>query len=151
MDRKFMLKAIELAKKAESIGEIPVGAVIVKNGEILAEGFNTRETGQNALGHAEISVIDKACKKTGSWRLDDCELYVTLEPCPMCAGAIINARIPTVVFGSYDTKCGCLDSALNFANLGFGSSPEIYGGICEKQCNELLDNFFKKLRKDGNK
>lgn len=143
MDKKFMLKAIELAKEAESLGEIPVGAVVVKNGKIVGEGKNFRETRQTALGHAEIAAIENACENLGSWRLDDCEIYVTLEPCVMCAGAIINARIPKIVFGAYDFTAGACGSASNV----FGeTSAEIYGGIMEKECTEMLQNFFKNLR-----
>ena len=146
MDKKYMYRAIELAKEAETRGEIPVGAVIVKNGEIIAEGKNTRETARSALGHAEINAIDAACKELGDWRLDGCTLYVTLEPCPMCAGAIINARIKEVVFGAYDLRAGSFDSVINLATLPFGFSPEIYGGICENECAALLKDFFAKLR-----
>ena len=113
MNKKFMQNALSLAKKAAAEGEVPVGAVIVKNGEIIAEGRNMREQKQNALSHAEIEAINNACKSLGSWRLDDCELYVTLEPCPMCAGAIINSRIKTLVFGAYDSKAGSIDSVVN--------------------------------------
>lgn len=146
MDRQFMKRAIELAKQAESMGEVPVGAVVVKDGKIIGEGFNTRETEQKATGHAEIEAILNANKALESWRLDDCELYVTLEPCPMCAGAIINARISTVVFGAYDKAAGSFDSVVNLANLPYGFKPEIYGGICEAECTALIKNFFKNLR-----
>ena len=147
MNKTFMKIAIDLAKKAAEQGEIPVGAVIVKNGEVVATGFNTREKTNNALGHAEINAINDACNKLGSWRLDDCEIYVTMEPCPMCAGAIINARIPVVVFGCYDLKMGSFDSVVNLASCGFDFKPEIYGGICEAECAALVTNFFKELRK----
>lgn len=140
------------AATAFSLGEIPVGAVIVKGGEVIASAHNTRETERNALGHAEINAINEACKKLGSWRLSDCTLYVTLEPCPMCMGAIINSRIDTVVFGAYDLKAGCCDSICNFNSLGFNHKPEIYGGISEMKCNEILGRFFKNLReKNGEK
>ncbi len=148
MNKEFMKIAIKEAEKAAKEGEIPVGAVIVKNGEIIAKGRNTREKEQSALGHAEINAIKKACKKLGSWRLDDCEIYVTMEPCPMCAGAIINARIPTVVFGSFDAKMGAFDSKTNLAAVGFDFTPEIYAGICEKECTEMVKNFFKEIRND---
>lgn len=147
MKKEFMYKAIELSKKAALNGEIPVGAVIVKNGEIIAEGINTRETEKNALGHAEINAISAACKKLNSWRLDDCEMYVTMEPCPMCAGAIINARIKTVIFGCYDLKMGSFDSVVNLAAQKYDYTPEIYGGICENECAEIVKSFFKDLRK----
>ena len=146
MDKKFLERAIELAKIAESLGEVPIGAVVVKDGKIIGEGYNTRETEQTATGHAEIQAIQNANKTLNSWRLDDCELYVTLEPCPMCAGAIINARIKTVVFGAYDKVAGSLDSVVNLANLPYGHKPEIYGGICEAETTALIKDFFKALR-----
>ena len=147
MNKQFMNLAIEEAKIAAQIGEVPVGAVIVKDGKVIAKGHNTREKEQSALGHAEINAIKQACKALGSWRLDDCELYVTMEPCPMCAGAIINARIKTVVFGSYDLKMGSFDSVVNLATLNYDFKPEIYGGICEEECTAIVKNFFKELRK----
>lgn len=146
MDKKFMKRALELANKAYALGEVPVGAVIVKNGEIIGEGYNMREQKQNALSHAEIEAINAACKNTGSWRLDNCELYVTLEPCPMCTGAIINARIKTVIFGAFDSKMGCMDSVINLCDYPFNHKVEIYAGICEDECKELLEKFFKNLR-----
>ena len=149
MDKKFMLKALELAHKAEALGEVPVGAVIVKDGKIIGEGYNMRETKQSALSHAEIEAINMANKTLESWRLDGCELYVTLEPCPMCAGAIINARIKTVVFGAYDISVGSFDSVVNLASLPYGFVPEVYGGICEAECSAVMKNFFKKLRKEN--
>ena len=146
MDKKFMLEAIKLANEAGKEGEVPVGAVIVKNGEIIARGRNMRENKKNALSHAEIEAINSACKVLGDWRLQDCEIYVTLEPCPMCAGAIINARIKTLVFGAYDSKMGCIDSVTNLCNMPFGHKIEVYGGIMEDECLEILKNFFKNLR-----
>ncbi len=146
MERKFMQRAIELAKQAKEKGEVPVGAVIVKDGKIVGEGKNNREETNSALGHAEILAIANANKELGSWRLDGCTLYVTLEPCPMCAGAIINARIPTVVFGAYDKAQGSFESVANFANMPYSFSPEIYGGICENECKELLSGFFREVR-----
>ena len=146
MNKDFMRLAIDEAKLAAQKGEVPVGAVIVKNGEIIAAAHNLREEKQNALSHAEIEVINLACKKLNTWRLDDCELYVTLEPCPMCTGAIINARIKTVIFGAYDSKMGCMDSVINLCDYPFNHKPEIYGGIMEDDCLEVLQNFFKKLR-----
>lgn len=148
MNKSFMKIAIKEAKKAAAEGEVPVGAVIVKDGEIIAKGRNTREKEQSALGHAEINAIKKACKKLDSWRLDDCEIYVTMEPCPMCAGAIINARIPTVVFGAFDAKMGSFDSCVNLATVGFDFTPEIYAGICEDECTKIVKNFFKEIRYD---
>ena len=141
-----MKLAITEAQKAAEKGEVPVGAVIVKNGEVIAAGHNLREEKQNALSHAEIEAINLACQQLGSWRLDDCELYVTLEPCPMCTGAIINARIKTVIFGAYDSKMGCMDSVINLCDYPFNHHPEIYGGIMEDECLAVLQNFFKKLR-----
>lgn len=146
MNKKFMLDAITLAKEAAACGEVPVGAVIVKNGEIIAKGRNMREEKQNALSHAEIEAINNACKKLNSWRLDGCEMYVTLEPCPMCTGAIINSRISTLVFGAYDQRAGSIDSVINLCDYPYNHKPEIYGGICEDECLEILQNFFKNLR-----
>ena len=141
-----MKEALDLAIKAGEEGEVPVGAVIVKDGEIIARGRNMREQKQNALYHAEIEAINSACKKLGSWRLDGCELYVTLEPCPMCTGAIINARIKTVIFGAYDLKAGSMDSVVNLCDYPYNHKVEVYGGIMEDECREVLANFFKNLR-----
>ena len=149
MNREFMKIAISEAQKAAEKGEIPVGAVIVKNNEIISVGHNLREEKQNALSHAEIEAINSACQKLGSWRLDDCEMYVTLEPCPMCTGAIINARIKTVIFGAYDSKMGCMDSVINLCDYPFNHKLEIYGGIMEDECLNILQDFFKKLRENG--
>lgn len=146
MDKKFMYEALLEAKKAAEENEVPVGAVIVKNGEIIARGRNMREKKQNSLSHAEIEAINNACKKLNNWHLDDCEIYVTLEPCPMCTGAIINSRIKTVIFGAYDFKAGCMDSVINLCNYPFNHKPEIYGGICEEECTGILQKFFEKLR-----
>jgi tRNA(adenine34) deaminase len=149
---KYIKDALALAKKAGAKGEIPVGAVIVKDGEIIATGQNRRETDNNALGHAEIEAINSACERLGRWRLDDCELYVTLEPCPMCAGAIINARIKKVVFGAFDKKAGSCsdDSVINLFNLPYNHRPEVWAGIGEKECSEVLTEFFENLREKGN-
>lgn len=147
MNKKYMQLALDLAKKAAAKGEIPVGAVIVKDDKIIGTGMNTRETEQNALGHAEINAISEACKNTGSWRLDGATIYVTMEPCPMCAGAIINARIKTVVFGCFDLKMGSMDSVCNLANEKFDFTPEIYGGIMENECGAVVKEFFEELRK----
>ena len=146
MNKEFMKLAILEAEKAAAKGEVPVGAVIVKNGEVIAACHNLREEKQNALSHAEMEAINTACKKLGSWRLDDCEMYVTLEPCPMCTGAIINARIKTVIFGAYDIKMGCMDSVINLCDYSFNHRPEIYAGIMEDECLAVLQNFFKNLR-----
>ncbi len=144
--RELMTRAIELAKEAASEGEIPVGAVIASNGEIIAEGRNYRENGKNALYHAEIIAIDKACKALDSWRLDDCIMYVTLEPCPMCTGAIINSRISKVVYGAYDLKAGSVDSVIDLFNLPYNHCPEVQAGFMENECKELMTVFFKNLR-----
>lgn len=146
MKKEFMSRALLLAKKAYAAGEVPVGAVMVKDGEIIAEGYNMREQKQNALSHAEIECINKACEVLKSWRLDGCELYVTLEPCPMCTGAIINSRIKTVVFGAYDLKAGSMDSVINLCDYPYNHKPEIYGGIMEDECKEILEKFFQNLR-----
>lgn len=141
-----MKRAIALGLEAQKIGEVPVGAVIVKDGKIIGEGYNMREKKQNALSHAEIEAINSACQKLGSWRLDGCEMYVTLEPCPMCAGAIINSRIKTLVFGAYDKKMGSIDSVINLCDLPYPHKTEVYGGIMEDECVGLLQSFFKELR-----
>ncbi len=146
MNKKFMKMAILEAKTAADAGEVPVGAVIVRNGEVIAACHNRREEKQNALSHAEIEAINLACEKLGSWRLDDCEMYVTLEPCPMCTGAIINARIKTVIFGAYDSKMGCMDSVINLCDYPFNHKVEVYCGIMEDECLEVLQDFFKNLR-----
>ena len=147
MDSRFMTRAIELARVAAQKGEIPVGAVIVKDKKIIAEGYNMREQKRNALSHAEIEAINAACKALGDWRLDGCTRYVTLEPCPMCAGAIINARIKEIVFGAYDLSMGCMDSVTNMANLSFATGTTVYGGIKEDECKKILTDFFEGVRK----
>ncbi len=146
MDKKFMHEALELAKQAAAMGEVPVGAVIVKDGQIIARGKNEREKKQNALSHAEIEAINAACNALGSWRLDDCEMYVTLEPCPMCAGAIINSRIKTLIFAAFDQKAGSIDSVVNLCDYPYNHKVEVYGGICEDEALEILKGFFKNLR-----
>ena len=142
-----MREALLLAYQAGKEGEVPVGAVIVRDGKIIAKGKNGREAKQNALSHAEIEAINQACKEKGDWRLDDCEMYVTLEPCPMCTGAIINARIKTLVFGAYDQKAGSIDSVINLCDYPYNHKPEIYGGILEDECKKPLIEFFENLRK----
>lgn len=142
-----MRAAIDAAKQSKAEGEVPVGAVIVKDGSIIATGRNRRENGKNALYHAELEAIDKACQTLGGWRLQGCDLYVTLEPCPMCAGAIINARIKTVYFGAYDSKAGSFGSVADFNRLPYNHKPEIIGGMMEAECQSLLSDFFQKLRK----
>lgn len=147
----FMEKALDQAHEAEKIGEVPVGAVIVRHGEIVSYGYNKRETDKNAIYHAEIEAIDSACKKLGSWRLLDCSLYVTLEPCPMCAGAIINSRIKRVIFGAKDSKAGSCGSIINLFDLPYNHRPEIISGVMGNECQALLSDFFGKLRNSKNK
>ncbi len=148
MHEKFMNEALKQARKAALIGETPIGAVIVRDGKVIARGYNKRETKKNALLHAEIIAIDKACKKLGGWRLPRCDMYVTLEPCPMCAGAIINSRIENVYFGAYDKKSGCAGSAVNLFESGlFNHDVNVTGGILEQECADTLSAFFKELRK----
>ena len=147
MQSCFMDRAIELAKKAAAAGEVPVGAVIVKSGKIIGEGYNMREQKHNALSHAETEAINNACNALGDWRLDGCTIYVTLEPCPMCAGAIINARIKEVVFGAYDRNLGCMDSVTNLSALPFATGTTVYGGIREDECKQILTDFFEGVRK----
>lgn len=142
-----MKEALNLAKEAEKMGEVPVGAVIVKDGEIIGKGKNTRETENNPIGHAEINAILDASKNLGSWRLDGCEMYVTLEPCAMCMGALINSRIKKITFGAFDLKAGACGSVVNLNNFAFNHHPELLGGIMEDECGEILTEFFKKLRK----
>lgn len=143
-----MQRALELAQMAFDEGEVPVGAVIVKKttGEIVGEGRNMRETAKNALAHAEIMAIDAACKKLGGWRLPECAMYVTLEPCPMCCGAIINSRIDNVYFGAYDIKSGSAVSVQKMFELPYNYRPEVTGGIMEKECADILSDFFRQLR-----
>lgn len=145
-DRLFMENALSLAKTALKQGDVPVGAVVVYEGKIIAKGYNKRELRQNSLYHAEIEAIDEACKVLSSWRLNDCTLYVTLEPCVMCTGAIINARIGRVVFGAYDEKAGCMGSLLNLTEYPFNHRPQVVGGYMENQCKELLTTFFENKR-----
>ena len=141
-----MKRAIALAKISAAEGEVPVGAVVVKDNVIVGEGRNRRELGKNALYHAETEAIDNACKTLGGWRLWQCEMYVTLEPCPMCAGAIINSRIKKVTFGAYDKKAGSFGSVVNFNDLPYNHKPEREGGADEAECAALLTDFFKRLR-----
>ncbi len=142
----FMEKALILAQEAAAEGEVPVGAVIVRDGEIIATGRNRREKGKNALYHAEIEAIDNACKKLGGWRLPRCELYVTLEPCPMCAGAIINSRIEKVYFGAYDKKAGSVRSIVRLFDLPYNHKSLVEGGVMEEECAAVLSEFFRKIR-----
>ena len=142
----FMDQAIALAREAALEGEVPVGAVVVLGDKIVGTGRNRREKSKNALAHAEIEAINIACKKLGSWRLDGCDLYVTLEPCPMCAGAIINARIKTLIYGAYDSSYGSIDSVINICDQPYPHHPRIYGGIYEDECSRLIVEFFENLR-----
>ena len=147
-DPELMERALQLAAQAAAEGEVPVGAVVARQGEIIAEGRNRRELGKNALYHAELEAIDGACKALGGWRLPGCTLFVTLEPCPMCAGAIINARIERVVFGAYDPKAGSAGSVTDLFAFPYNWRPEVYGGCMEDRCAALLSDFFKKLRQN---
>lgn len=143
-----MKEALKQAKKAYRIGETPIGALIVRDGEIIARAYNKRETKKCVTYHAEILAIEKACKKLGGWRLPGCDLYVTMEPCPMCAGAIIQSRIENVYFGAYDYKYGCCGSKTNLFEPGlFYYNVNYVGGILETESRELIQSFFKELRK----
>ncbi len=142
----IMREAMRLAALSAQEGEVPVGAVIVRDGEIISTGRNRREKGKNALYHAEIEAIDAACRTLGGWRLPRCELYVTLEPCPMCAGAIINSRIEKVYFGAYDPKAGSVASVTELFALPYNHKPETEGGVLEEECAAQLSEFFKTLR-----
>ncbi len=148
MNKEFMKKALDLADKAAENGDVPVGALLVRNGEIIGTGYNRREADKDPIAHAEIEAIRKGAVKLGDWHLEDCELYVTLEPCPMCAGAIINSRIKRVYFGAYEPKSGSCsnDSVVNLFGMPFNHKPEVYGGICEKECSEILKKFFEEKR-----
>ena len=143
-----MKEALRQAKKAEKLGEVPIGCVIVKDGKIIARGYNRRNTDKNTLAHAELQAIRKASKAVGDWRLEDCTLYVTLEPCPMCAGAIVQARIPRVVIGSMNAKAGCAGSVLNILKEpGFNHQVKVETGILGEECSCLMTDFFKELRR----
>lgn len=147
-NEKWMKEAVKQAKKAAQKDEVPIGCVIVKDDQIIARAYNKREMKQCSTAHAEILAIEKACKKLGSWRLEDCDLYVTLEPCPMCSGAIIQSRIRNVIFGAYDPKGGCMGSNMNINDVrGFNHYPDIEGGILQDECSRLLKEFFKAKRK----
>ena len=146
MDELFMKEALVLAKEAFDDGEVPVGCVIVRGNEIVGRGRNRREKGKSALAHAEVEAISEACARLGGWRLWECTLYVTLEPCPMCAGAIINARIKRVVFGASDRKAGCCGGLTDLFAIPFNHHPEIEGGVRADEASALLSNFFRELR-----
>ncbi len=146
-DRKYMRMALEEAEKAKGKMEVPIGAVIVLNDEIIARAHNLRESKQSSTAHAELMAIEQACKKVGSWRLEDAVLYVTLEPCPMCSGAIILSRIKRVVYGASDPKAGCAGTFMNLlTDERFNHQCEVTSGLLEKECGEILTNFFKELR-----
>ena len=144
---KFMREALKQAKKAYKIGEVPIGCVIVQDGKIIARGYNRRNTDKDTLAHAEIAAIKKASKKTGDWRLEDCTMYVTLEPCQMCAGAIVQSRMKKVVIGCMNPKAGCAGSVLNLLQMQeFNHQVELERGVLEEACSEILSRFFKELR-----
>lgn len=143
---RYMEEALALAAEAAGCGEVPVGCVIVCDGKIVGRGRNRREEEQNALLHAEIIAIEEACRTLGSWRLNECDLYVTLEPCPMCAGAILNARVGRVFYGAGDTNMGACGGVINLFEEAFGYKPKMYKGILGERCAEVLSDFFKKLR-----
>ena len=146
-DQTYMLEALVEAEKAATLGEVPIGAVIVYQDEIIARAHNLRETTQNATTHAELLAIQQACAKVGSWRLEDMTLYVTLEPCPMCAGAILQSRIPRVVYGARDVKAGCVDSLYRLLNdARFNHECEVTEGILAEECGGILTRFFRNLR-----
>ena len=142
----YMQQALLLAKEAADAGEVPVGCVIVRNGQIVGRGRNRRETDKTALAHAEVEAIADACRNLGGWRLWDCTMYVTLEPCPMCAGAIINARIPRVVCGAKDAKAGSCGSVCDLFSMDYNHHPTIEFGLCEAEATALLSDFFQNLR-----
>ena len=144
-DEVFMRIALQEAQKAQAEDEVPVGAIIVRNGEVIASAYNTREYGKNALYHAEIKAIDMACKNLGGWRLVGCTMYVTLEPCPMCAGAIINARVERVVYGAPDHKAGAFGTMINLTDYPL-FKPQITSGVLAEECASILTNFFKNKR-----
>ncbi|WP_346780373.1 tRNA adenosine(34) deaminase TadA [Breznakia sp. PFB2-8] len=147
MNEKFMKEAIKEAKKAQLKDEVPIGAVIVKDDKVIARAHNLRESKQMSTAHAEILAIEKACKKLGTWRLNDCSLYVTLEPCAMCAGATILSRVDHVIYGAKDPKGGCIESCLQlYEQQGFNHYPDVISGVLEDECSTLLSDFFKNKR-----
>jgi tRNA(adenine34) deaminase len=150
-DIPFMKAALEQAKLAFALGEVPVGAVVVKEGEIIGRGYNRREVDCNALAHAECEAILDACKRVGSWRLTGCTMYVTLEPCPMCAGAILNARMDRVVYGAADPNSGCVGSLIHLFALDFCHTPKVTTGVLSEDCGEILSAFFEKTRVEKEK
>ena len=150
-DEDYMRLALELAEEAAREGEVPVGAIIVRNGEVIATGRNRREVGRSALAHAELEAIAAACARLGGWRLFGCDLYVTLEPCPMCAGAIINARIDRVIQGAADPKAGSCGSVVNLFELPYNHKPQLTSGVLGQECGALLSSFFARLREQRRK
>lgn len=152
MDIKYMKEALRQAKKAYALDEVPIGCVIVHENEIIARGYNKRNTRSNTLAHAEIIAINKASRVLGDWRLEGCTMYITLEPCQMCAGAIVQSRIPRVVIGSMNPKAGCAGSVLNLLQMSqFNHQSEIIPGVLEDECSQMLQAFFKELRKKKKK
>ncbi|WP_152657431.1 tRNA adenosine(34) deaminase TadA [Oceanobacillus sp. CFH 90083] len=150
-DEKYMAAALQEARRAWMLNEVPIGAVIVKDGEVIGKGFNLRESMQTTLTHAELLAIQEANQAVGSWRLEDCTLYVTLEPCPMCAGAIVQSRIKRVVYGASDPKAGCAGTLMNLLEEPrFNHQVDVTSGILEQQCSTVLKNFFKELRQKKN-
>ena len=148
VEEKYMKEALKQAKKAYALGEVPIGCVIVHEGKIIGRGYNRRNTDKNTLAHAEITAINKASKVIGDWRLEECTRYVTLEPCQMCAGAIVQARIPEVVMGCMNPKAGCAGSVLNILQVErFNHQTEIDHGILEEECSQMLSDFFRELRR----
>ena len=147
IDEKYMRIALDLAREAAAEGEVPVGAVIVRDGMIIGTGRNRRESAKNSLAHAELEAINAACQHLGGWQLVNCTMYVTLEPCPMCTGAIINARIGRVVQGALNPKAGSCGSIVNLFQLPYNHHPELVSGVLEEECSEVLKTFFKRLRK----
>ena len=146
-EEKYMKEAIRQAKKAYALDEVPIGCVIVQDGKIIARGYNRRNTDKNTLAHAELTAIRKASKKTGDWRLEDCTMYVTLEPCQMCAGAIVQARIDRVVMGSRNAKAGCAGSVINLLQMSeFNHQVELEEGVLQEECSALMSGFFRELR-----
>ena len=146
LHEQYMQEALKLARLAGEQGEVPVGAVVVKNGSIIGEGYNLRERDKNALAHAEVVAIHRACEALGGWRLSGCDLYVTLEPCPMCAGAVINSRVRRVFFGARDDRAGSCGSLVNLFELPYNHRPEYEGGVLAEECGALLKEFFGRLR-----
>ena len=152
IEEKYMRAAIRQAKRAYAINEVPIGCVIVRGGKIIARGYNRRNTDKNTLSHAELTAIKKAAKKCGDWRLEDCTMYVTLEPCPMCAGAIVQSRMERVVIGAKNPKAGCAGSVVNLLQMeGFNHQAEVSFGLLEEECSALLSSFFRQLREEKKK